>query len=274
MCGIVGHKIGECKAEGFKCYKCGRFGHKSEECKNLIVCFNCSKEGHISTVCKKPKKVSGKVFALSGDDAGENDNLIRGTCFILNTPLNAIIDTRATHSFISLNCVKRLNLATTIMSGCMAIETPASDFVITKLVCVNCPVTAFGKDFGMDLVCIPLSNIDVIFGMNWLMHNHVHINCCAKTITFLRLEENMSSNLMKSEEVVRFLNEHAKLFVMFASLKLEGKYEVSELPVVCEFTDVFSDDVSNLPPERKVKFTIDLALGTSPISMAPYRMSA
>ncbi|PNY03074.1 retrotransposon-related protein [Trifolium pratense] len=47
---------------------------------------------------------------------------------------------------------------------------------------------------------------------------------------------------------------------MFASLKLEGKYEVSELPVVCEFADVFSDDVSNLPPEREVEFTIDLAL--------------
>ncbi|MCI59299.1 pol polyprotein, partial [Trifolium medium] len=34
------------------------------------------------------------------------------------------------------------------------------------------------------------------------------------------------------------------------------------------------EDVSDVPPEREVEFTIDLVLGTSPISMAPYRMSA
>ncbi|MCI36275.1 RNA-directed DNA polymerase (Reverse transcriptase), partial [Trifolium medium] len=47
-----------------------------------------------------------------------------------------------------------------------------------------------------------------------------------------------------------------------------------ELPVVCEFPDVFPDDVSDVPPEREVEFTIDLIPGSSPISMAPYRMSA
>ncbi|CAJ2679171.1 unnamed protein product [Trifolium pratense] len=52
----------------------------------------------------------------------------------------------------------------------------------------------------------------------------------------------------------------------------EGKME--ELPVVCEFPDVFPEDVSNVPPKREVEFTIDLVPGTSPISMAPYRMSA
>ncbi|MCI32734.1 RNA-directed DNA polymerase (Reverse transcriptase), partial [Trifolium medium] len=38
--------------------------------------------------------------------------------------------------------------------------------------------------------------------------------------------------------------------------------------------DVFPGDVSDVPPEREVEFTIDLVPGTSPISMAPYRMSA
>ncbi|MCI19658.1 RNA-directed DNA polymerase (Reverse transcriptase), partial [Trifolium medium] len=33
-------------------------------------------------------------------------------------------------------------------------------------------------------------------------------------------------------------------------------------------------DVSDLPPEREVEFTIELVPGTSPISMAPYQMSA
>ncbi|MCI45640.1 RNA-directed DNA polymerase (Reverse transcriptase), partial [Trifolium medium] len=49
---------------------------------------------------------------------------------------------------------------------------------------------------------------------------------------------------------------------------------MGELSVVCEFSDVFPGDVSDVPPEREVEFTIDLIPGTSPISMAPYRMSA
>ncbi|MCI85797.1 cellular nucleic acid-binding protein, partial [Trifolium medium] len=61
---------------------------------------------------------------------------------------------------------------------------------------------------------------------------------------------------------------------MFASLRVEEKAEVNMLPVVCEFTDVFPDDILDLPPEREVEFSIDIVPGTSPISMAPYRMSA
>ncbi|MCI82372.1 cellular nucleic acid-binding protein, partial [Trifolium medium] len=49
---------------------------------------------------------------------------------------------------------------------------------------------------------------------------------------------------------------------------------MEELPIVNEFPDVFSEDVTNVPPKREVEFTIDLVPGTSPISMAPYRMSA
>ena len=36
----------------------------------------------------------------------------------------------------------------------------------------------------MDLVCLPLEQLDIILGMNWLEFNQVHINCFAKTIIF------------------------------------------------------------------------------------------
>jgi hypothetical protein len=79
---------------------------------------------------------------------------------------------------------------------------------------------------------------------------------------------------MGSSEATRSLKEHAEMFMMFASLMIEGKSEVSQLPVVCEFPDVFPEDVSDLPPEREVEFSIEVMPGTNPISMAPYRMSA
>jgi hypothetical protein len=79
---------------------------------------------------------------------------------------------------------------------------------------------------------------------------------------------------MSGKEIKESLKEHGELFSMFASLKLEGGVEIKELPVVQEFSDVFPEDVSDVPPDREVEFTIDLVPGTSPISMAPYRMSA
>ncbi|CAJ2638233.1 uncharacterized protein LOC123886120, partial [Trifolium pratense] len=271
-CGELGHKSYECPKKVDKCFNCGRLGHKSDVCQVKVTCFNCGEEGHKSPMCKKPKKTMGKVFALSEDDADQGDNLIRGTCFIYNTPLIAIIDTGATHSFISVDCMKRLSIPVSEMSGRMEIETPANGSVTTRLVCRDCPITVFGRHFGMDLVCIQLSGIDVIFGMNWLIFNRVHINCCEKTVVFPKPEESL--HLMSKKEVVESLKEPVEVYALFASLKMEGEVKVEELPVVCEFPDVFPEDVSDVPPKREVEFTIDLVPGTSPISMAPYRMSA
>ncbi|PNX64301.1 cellular nucleic acid-binding protein, partial [Trifolium pratense] len=56
----------------------GKWGHRSDVCQVKVTCFNCGDEGHKSPTCKKPKKTMGKVFALSGDNANQVDNLIRG----------------------------------------------------------------------------------------------------------------------------------------------------------------------------------------------------
>jgi hypothetical protein len=42
--------------------------------------------------------------------------------------------------------------------------------------------------------------------------------------------------------------------------------------VVCEFPDVFSDELPGLPPDRDVEFKIELVPGPAPISRRPYRM--
>ena len=43
--------------------------------------------------------------------------------------------------------------------------------------------------------------------------------------------------------------------------------------MVREFPDVFLKDISDLPLERDIKFSIDLVPSVGPISLAPYRMS-
>ena len=48
--------------------------------------------------------------------------------------------------------------------------------------------------------------------------------------------------------------------------------EIQDISVVCEFPDVFPEDLPGLPPERDVEFVIELKPGTATISRRSYRM--
>jgi hypothetical protein len=42
--------------------------------------------------------------------------------------------------------------------------------------------------------------------------------------------------------------------------------EIKDILVVCEFPDIFPDDLPGVPPDRDVEFVIELKPGTTPIS--------
>jgi len=42
--------------------------------------------------------------------------------------------------------------------------------------------------------------------------------------------------------------------------------KLEEIPVVCEYADVFPDDLSGMSPDRDIEFVIELQPGTAPIS--------
>lgn len=99
---------------------------------------------------------------MSREKTTASDNLIRGTSFTDSIPLITIIDMGATHSFISNECGKRLNPEVSSLNGSMVIDTPTSSSVTTSLVCLNSPLKIYGRDFWIDLVCSPLSQLHVI----------------------------------------------------------------------------------------------------------------
>jgi hypothetical protein len=47
---------------------------------------------------------------------------------------------------------------------------------------------------------------------------------------------------------------------------------LKKIPVVCEYADVFPDELPRMPPDRDIEFAIELQPGTAPISKRPYRM--
>ena len=90
---------------------------------------------------------------------------------------------------------------------------------------------------------------------------------------FPEIEEGKSLFLL-ARQVNEEVADGAELFMLLATLEAKDKLVIYDLAVVCDFPDVFPEEVNELPPEREVEFSIDLVPGTRPISMAPYRMSA
>ena len=68
---------------------------------------------------------------------------------------------------------------------------------------------------------------------------------------------------------------HRQLMGWLASLTLENEVRQGlSLPrLVCEFWDVFSDELPRLPLQRDVDFIIELQPRTLPISMTPHKMA-
>ena len=46
----------------------------------------------------------------------------------------------------------------------------------------------------------------------------------------------------------------------------EASPDLASIPMVCEFPDVFPEDLPRLPPDRDMEFSIELEPSTAPIS--------
>ena len=68
-------------------------------------------------------------------------------------------------------------------------STPTSGLVRTSSLCARCPVEVEGRRYKVNLICLPLQELEVILGMAWLSANRILIDCREKRLLFLVSEE-------------------------------------------------------------------------------------
>jgi len=100
-----------------------------------------------------------------------------------------LYDSGATHSFVSDSCVKHLGLPVCELQCELAVSTPASRLVTTSSLCARYSVEVEGRMYKVNLICLPLQDLEVILGMDWLSANRILIDCREKT-TFLTIFRN------------------------------------------------------------------------------------
>ncbi|GJZ55640.1 putative reverse transcriptase domain-containing protein [Tanacetum coccineum] len=113
------------------------------------------------------------------------------------------------------------------------VELADGRIVSTNTVLRGCTLKLINYLFEIDLMPIELGTFDIVIGMDWLVEHDAVIVCGKKEVHIPSKERGVSS-------------------------KEPSKRRLEDVPVVCEFPEVFPDDLLGLPPPRQVEFRIEL----------------
>jgi hypothetical protein len=102
--------------------------------------------------------------------------------------------------------------------------------------------------------------VDIILGTDWLTKHQAVIDIAARAIEVHSPTCGETTLYLPDQGCTR-----SCAFVMIES-------PVERIPVVCDYPDVFPDELPGMPPDRDIEFAIELQPGTAPISKRPYRM--
>jgi hypothetical protein len=212
----------------------------------------------------------GRVYHIDGEEVQAATELIQGECEISGKLFPVLYDSGATHSFISWECVNSLQLPITCLPFNLVVTIPSSEPVTLNEACLQCPLTVLDMKFKFDLICIPLKRLGVILGMDWLSSHYVLLDCARKSVIF---PDPGISRFLEANRLKFSLHGGVQKYVFLNSVNMSLEVDITVIPIVKDFPEVFPPDVPGLPPVRDVEFSIDITPGTGPISISPYRMS-
>ncbi|KAL0545020.1 hypothetical protein IC582_020156 [Cucumis melo] len=174
---------------------------------------------------------------------------------ICHVPTVVLFDPDAIHSFVSSIFLTKLNRMLEPLSEGLAIYTPVGDVLFVNEVLRNCEILVEGISMLVELIPLELQRKEVVFRKP----NFAEVD-------FRGSRKVVPRSLILVLKAEKLLRKDCTLFLAHVVVVQREKLKPEDVLVVKEFLDVFLDDLSGLPSDREIVFTIELLPGTTLIS--------
>jgi hypothetical protein len=211
---------------------------------------------------KGPPPKSGRVHYMHLEQVFEGEPMMAGTFLINGHPAIVLFDSGASHTFTSKEFETRHKLKIDNMREQYRIIVPGSPIMTNEIV-KYIQISLGSECFEVSPLVLPHQGINIILGMVW-MKKHDAILDVKNRIVKLRPPSGGDMLLIN-------MPQHKYISPTVNATEAQ---QIKKIPVVCEYPDVFPEELLGLPPEWDVEFTIELVSGAAPVSRRPYRMAA
>jgi hypothetical protein len=144
-------------------------------------------------------------------------------------------------------------------NGGITISTPGGR-VATYQINRQVPIKFGSLIIKTNLLILGLDSVDIILGTDWLTKHQAVMDIAARAIEVNSPTCGETTLYLPDQGCTR-----SCAFVMIES-------PVEMIPVVCDYPDVFPEELPGMTPDRDIEFIIELQPGTAPISKRPFRM--
>jgi hypothetical protein len=221
-------------------------------------------QGHVTHPPRGSQKVAvaktSRINYTTIEDIPKGEPVLTGTFSLNGHSLVILFDSGGTHDFISKACTQKCQLVIEHISTLYVIR-KLGGIIATKQLIMAAPLNLVSRLFKTNLIILEGQGIDVIPGMGWVKGLKVVLDIVARTMHLESLAHgNVVLQLPSSTSTTSALHS-------IAAQNLE------DIPIACEFLDVFAEDLPGMPSDQDVEFTIELQPSTAPISRRPYKMT-
>ncbi|GKA62756.1 putative reverse transcriptase domain-containing protein [Tanacetum coccineum] len=262
------------------CFNCQKPGHFVRDCRapvrqvapvnavrmnnNPRVCHECGSPDHFRNTCPKLNRAPGQTgnqLAIEGSrnnrsngnqvrgraynvnvnamEAVQDPNVVTGTFSLNDHFVTILFDSGADFSFISTEFAPLLNVKPSIMNPGYVIEVADGKKVEVDRIICDCKLELGSSLFSINLIPLGHGSFDVIIGMDWLSQHKAVIVCHDKVVEIP----------VEDGRILKVHGERAVGITKALKSAKEDEPKLNNIPVVCEFEDVFPEDLSGLPPQ-------------------------
>ncbi|XP_016206793.1 uncharacterized protein LOC107647193 [Arachis ipaensis] len=173
--------------------------------------------------------------------------------------LNSLFYSGATYSFIAFENASESELKIVVLGYDLNVYNATHEAMVTRLGCPQVSFRVKQRDFVHNLIRLPMTDLDLILGLDWLSKNHVLLNCFEKLLHFMPEGSErpvvVNSCYLNYVEVNYSGQECQGVMLLAASVSGEEQ-SLEKIPVVCEFLEVFPDDIEEFPLAKRLNLQL------------------